>query len=110
IQPGLSLAWKLVLSGTAQYKTSSQDRDMVSMRLAPDGSVDTSYGNSGYQLAAFDLGGNKNDQALGGVLAGGYLLQVGSAEVDTGNADFAIARLLVGDRIMADGFDPFSIF
>src|SRR5690606_13345441 len=33
IQPGLSLAFKLLLSGYAQFKAGNQDNDMVSLRL-----------------------------------------------------------------------------
>ena len=106
IQPGPWTPYKLILSGSARYILYPHEQDMVSLRLDATGAVDASYGNAGYSNIPFDLGGSNNDLGQGAALAGGYLLQIGYAELDGGNRDFAVARLLVGDRIMADNFDP----
>ncbi len=106
----------IVLAGNAQTSGTS-DRDMALMRFDNNGSIDTSFGNAGsgstaiaYPVAfgystsadsinalALDHGDNGRD-----LIAAGYAQ---TASTGTKDFDFAIVRVLNGDRIFWDGLD-----
>jgi uncharacterized delta-60 repeat protein len=81
--------------------------DMAALRLMPDFSLDTSFGNGGYQTVAFDLGGPSGintDIVLGASLQpDGAIVLAGAAIATAGNlAEMAIARLLPNGQLDAD--------
>src|SRR5439155_5729866 len=53
---------KLLVGGQAVAGASGVSQDMELVRLNPNGSFDTSFGNSGVVRIAFDLGGTNQDE------------------------------------------------
>lgn len=106
----------IVLAGNAQTSDTS-DRDMALMRFDNDGSVDTTFGNAGSGStpigfpAAFSLGvsaDSANALALDHGTSGRDLIAAGYAQTGTNGAndfDFAVVRVLNGDRIFWDGLE-----
>jgi uncharacterized delta-60 repeat protein len=88
---------KIVIVGEGpDTDASGDDSDFKLVRLNTDGTLDTSFSGDGKAYVNFDLGGLNSDRALDAVqLGNGKLIVVGTAEVDTNNSDFAIARLNV---------------
>ncbi len=78
------------------------DGDFQVCRFVNGYNLDPSFGTAGCATVAFDLGGGLNDDLYDvAVQPDGRILLVGSAEWGSGDADFAVARLL------ADGtLDP----
>lgn len=84
------------------------DRDFGIFKLAPDGSLDQSFGSGGFTSVAFDLGADHVDifRALA-VQPDGKIVLAGSAQWGATDYDFAVARLLPnGDP--DTGFGPFG--
>jgi len=84
---------KIVLAGTVA-RISAGDFDWGLVRLSADGALDDTFSGDGKAVVAFDVGGNKEDEARGLALqADGNIVVVGPVEAATGTADFGIARL-----------------
>ncbi len=77
------------------------DRDFAIARLLSNGRLDTSFDGDGKQTVAFDRGGNLQDTASGVVVqSDGKILVVGTATMDdSGDTDFAIARLMSNGQL-----------
>lgn len=76
-------AGKIIVAG-------SSDEDFALIRLNPDGSLDSSFGNGG--IVTTDFGGGSQDVAESiAIDAGGKLVVVGVSDRD-GSDDFALAR------------------
>jgi uncharacterized delta-60 repeat protein len=78
--------------------------DMAIKRFLPDFSVDTSFGNGGYQTVAFDLGGPSGDNTdlvnSIAVQKDGSILLVGGSTTTSGTqASMTIARLLPNGQL-----------
>ena len=83
---------KILLAGTIWWPGGS-DHDFLTLRLLSNGSLDTSYGFSGYVTVAFDLATSKQDKLHAAALQGdGKLVLAGFAETGSGR-DFAVVRL-----------------
>ena len=109
----------IVLAGHARH-VETGDTDMALVRFNNDGGVDTGFGDTGLgagsAVVAFPdpFGGTSNDAAYGlafdgGELNGRDLIVAGYAFSGTNGAndyDFAVTRVLNGDRIFWDGFGP----
>ena len=111
-QPKRTAQYQLFKTIAAGFGTNNQysNVDMLLARVNFDGTADSTFGTSQGQQAVFFnyAGGTGDDYAYASTMVGnGYLLLVGSRERNSSGAtDFAIARLLVGDGIFQDGFDP----
>ncbi len=91
------------------YSQAHGNDDMLLTRLKADGSVDTGFGLNGHQAVYYDYAQDLgDDHALAAAMDGGGRLVVsGSSQRNSnGNTDMAVARLLVGDEIFHDGFEP----
>src|SRR5262245_1802306 len=87
---------RTVVAGFAQF--GATDHDFAVMRLNPDGSLDTTFGNGGRRTIAFDLGGGHDDRAtsvaidsFGRIVVAGYA--EGSPFAGQKQLQFAVARL-----------------
>jgi len=78
----------LQLSGTDNY-------DMFAFRLnRKDGKVDTSFGDNGATIIAYDLGGELDDRASGvKIQSDGKIVISGTVQVSDTESDFAVTRL-----------------
>lgn len=93
---------KIVLVGAVQLNTYG-NYDFAVTRLNEDGSLDTSFGDNGTKVIAFDLGGTDEDDNLAfdldvatcvAIQSDGKIVVGGYAQRDSsGNFDFAVARL-----------------
>jgi uncharacterized delta-60 repeat protein len=83
---------RVLLAGFARVGSDTEDFAVV--RLNPDGSLDTDFGDHGKQTIAFDLGGDNSDAATAVALdAQGRIVVAGTARVGSTDYDFAVARL-----------------
>lgn len=84
----------IVIVGAAQISPSGE-RDFAVARLLADGSMDSSFGVGGETMVPFDLGGPPfRDEAHSVALQpDGKIVVAGSAEIEWGDWDFAVARL-----------------
>ncbi|HET8942501.1 MAG TPA: hypothetical protein VFN13_11010 [Rudaea sp.] len=100
---------KILVSGVTIGPNGNDD--MAIKRFLPDLSVDTSFGNDGYQTVAFDLGGPSGDNSDAAVRIAlqndGRILLSGNALVSTSppRIDLAFARLLANGQLDPD-FGP----
>ena len=93
---------KIILVGAVQMNTYG-NYDFAVTRLNEDGSLDTSFGDNGTKVIAFDLGGTDEDDNLAfdldvatcvAIQSDGKIVVGGYAQRDSsGNFDFAVARL-----------------
>lgn len=93
---------KIVLVGAVQMNTYG-NYDFAVTRLNEDGSLDTSFGDNGTRVIAFDLGGTDEDDNLAfdldvatcvAIQSDGKIVVGGYAQRDSsGNFDFAVVRL-----------------
>lgn len=105
------LAPKLIVVGYGDSIQWNSNVDMLMTRLNPDATLDTSFGKNGDQLVYFNqIGGGLGDDGAksAAMLGNGYLVVAGYSQYQTSpNAhEFAVTRLLVGDGIFHDGFEP----
>jgi uncharacterized delta-60 repeat protein len=90
---------KILLGG--RCKVAGADYDFCIARLNLDGTLDTSFGNSGKKT--YDCGYNHDDESYSiQVLSDGSILQTGTCETDTGYNDFFITKL----DSNGNNFDP----
>ncbi|HVK13745.1 MAG TPA: hypothetical protein VM597_33685, partial [Gemmataceae bacterium] len=88
---------KIVLAGYSD--TNDFQHDFAVVRLNPNGTPDSAFGNKGRSSIGFDLGGTNDDKAFGVALqSGGQIVVVGRAELSFGGfgsnfSDMAVARL-----------------
>lgn len=83
---------KVVVAASVQVPGSSTDFGVT--RLDADGLLDSAFGTGGQSRIAFDLGGADADRVCCvAVLDDGKILVAGSAQIDTSDLDFAVARL-----------------
>lgn len=85
---------RIVLVGSTQVK-SNGSTDFAMVRLTADGELDTSFSADGKKTIAFNMGGQRNDQANAVTIQpNGAILVAGYAERNSrGNYDFAVARI-----------------
>lgn len=85
---------KIVLGGYAQANTKG-DYDFAAVRLHADGTLDQTFGIDGRTTVAFQLGGDRYEQANGIAIApDGKIVLAGTAvKSRSGDSDFAVARL-----------------
>jgi len=68
--------------------------DFAAVKLLPDGTPDSSFGNNGKVTVPFDLGSNNTDVPYGAALQpDGKLLLVGYTSITDTDSDIALARL-----------------
>lgn len=99
----------IVLAATVSqpFGPSPSSSDFAALRLRSDGSVDPSFGNSGWTTIGFDLGGTDDDEPMSvavrpdgsGILVSGY-----AERAAAGDKDFIVVQLQ-GDPLFADGFE-----
>ncbi len=84
-----------ILVGCTYGLPSGGDRDFALFKLAPDGTLDSSFGSNGFTSVFFNLGGDRVDlfRALA-VQPDGKIILAGSAQWSATDYDFAVARLL----------------
>jgi len=77
------------------------NQELSVWRLLPDGSEDPSFGQGGYQIVGFNLGGSWDDAAHAMALQpDGKILIAGEAETGTAaDYDFAVARLTADGQL-----------
>jgi uncharacterized delta-60 repeat protein len=90
---GIQSTGKIVLAGFAQ--TGANSFDFAAARLNTDGTLDTAgFGMNGLTTIAFNLGGNKDDEALAlAIQADDGIVLAGRAAQSTTVSDVAVARL-----------------
>ena len=93
---------KILVAGQAIGPNGNED--MAVLRFLPDFSIDTSFGNGGYQTVAFDLGGPSGiniDAALDATLQPDGRIVLAGAAITTANnlTEIAIARLLPNGQL-----------
>jgi len=89
---------KIVVVGFSQI--SSTNYDFAVARLNTNGSLDTTFNNSGKRTIAFDIGGGFDDEAKGvAIQSDGKIVVAGFAQVATNTYDFAVARLNVNGTL-----------
>lgn len=99
----------VIIAGTGRSTQYNNNRDFLMARMDYDGMVDPYFGNAGHQAVYFNYAGGQGDDIVhAATMSGeGYLILAGSRQANSaGDTDFAIARLLVGDDIFHDGFEP----
>ena len=83
---------RVLLAGYTQ--TALNGKDFALARLTPGGVPDSSFGTGGLVTFGFDLGGSKDDVALGlFVQPDGRVVVAGSAATAAAGTDMAVARL-----------------
>lgn len=95
---------KLLVAG--HYYDVGEDRDLVTYRLMPSGTLDTTYGFLGAAGVSFNLGDTLDDRVNATTLHGGKLVLAGDA-ANTPDHSGAVARLWIA-LIFADGFETGS--
>lgn len=93
---------KILVAGSATGPNGNPD--MAIKRFLPDFSIDTSFGNGGYQTVAFDLGGPSGDNTDGvnsiTVQQDGRILLAGFSTTTSGTLpSMSIARLLPNGQL-----------
>ncbi len=93
---------KILVAGSATGPNGNLD--MAIKRFLPDFSVDTSFGNGGYQTIAFDLGGPSGDNTdmVNSIVVqkdGSILLAGASAMATSTQISMSIARLLPNGQL-----------
>ncbi len=85
---------RIVLAGTVA-QAAAGDFDFGVTRLTDVGALDKTFGASGRQTIAFDLGGANADRAAGVVIdSGDRIIVAGSVQISNfGDFDFGVARL-----------------
>jgi len=69
-------------------------QDFGVARLNPDGSLDTSFGDDGFQTVAFDVGGQRLDRANDVAIdVDGKIVLAGDVQTSETGFDFGVARL-----------------
>lgn len=99
----------VIIAGSGRSTPYNNNRDFLMTRMDYDGTLDPYFGNAGHQAVYFNYAGGQGDDIVhAATMSGeGYLILAGSRQANsTGDTDFAVARLLVGDDIFHDGFEP----
>jgi uncharacterized delta-60 repeat protein len=91
---------RIVVVGSTQRSTSG-DVDFAVARYTKAGARDTTFGNAGKAIIAFDRGGTKSDVARGiDFLSDGRIIVVGTvAASSTGDTDIGIACLTTSGKL-----------
>jgi uncharacterized delta-60 repeat protein len=83
---------KIVVAGST--RSAGADANFGIVRLNPDGSLDSSFGNGGTQVVAFDLGGSNDDIPTSlAIDSSGRIVVAGYADAGSGSSYFAVTRL-----------------
>ncbi|HEV3204891.1 MAG TPA: FG-GAP-like repeat-containing protein, partial [Gemmataceae bacterium] len=89
---------KIVVVGFSQI--TSTNYDFAVARLNTNGSLDSTFNNSGKLTFGFDIGGGLDDEAKGvAIQPDGKIVVAGFAQITTNNFDFAVARLTVSGTL-----------
>jgi uncharacterized delta-60 repeat protein len=100
---------KLVMVGSADTGSGTENPDVAIARLLPDGSLDPDFGIGGEVVVPFDLVTNGNDTATGVVEdSAGRLVVAGGAIDSAANEASAVALRLLPDGTLDGSFGNFG--